>query len=399
MNKNKNYIIVSKDAMCTDYLKCYTPNGIFQDTPNIDDLAKKGTVFTNYYSAGASTVMAFFSMCTGKYSFQSDMQIYERKSKPYNEDTIFSKLKENGYTQLHIIWSDGWEELPEYEDYFHNDVELHTINHLRSLVVGKNVSEDSNVDEQLAEQFLHKIEKIIVDILAKGERTFIWLHLPHVIAGRAGYGSDMDLFDRYVGMVRKYFQDDEITITADHGNMNGHRGKLAYAYDVYDPVVRIPFIRPRVGGMHVCKDYVSSTQFYNLIFEDLVPKEDFIYSETAYKAQKHRKLAILYKGYKYIYNKADNTEELYDMELNPEESLSLVSEKIYDPDRKINVYIRNRYYYPKWKEAHEAYKVLHDEKERIWQNGDLKYVLQELVKSKLRPLKDAYIQFKFQKGE
>ena len=40
-----------------------------------------------------------------------------------------------------------------------------------------------------------------------------------------------------------------------------------------------------------------------------------------------------------------------------------------------------------------------DEKERIWQNGDLKFVLQEFVKSKLRPLKDAYIQFKFQKGE
>lgn len=57
------------------------------------------------------------------------------------------------------------------------------------------------------------------------------------------------------------------------------------------------------------------------------------------------------------------------------------------------------HYYPKWKEAHEAYKVLHKEKERIWQNGDLKYVFQEYVKSKLRPLKDAYIHFKFQKGK
>lgn len=131
----------------------------------------------------------------------------------------------------------------------------------------------------------------------------------------------------------------------------------------------------------------------------MIPKEKFIYSETAYKAQKHRKLAILYKGYKYIYNKADNTEELYDMELNPEESLSLVSEQIYDPDRKIKVYIKDRYYYPKWKESHEAYKVLRDEKDRIWQNGDFKYVLQEFLKSKMRPLKDAYIQFKFQKGK
>mgnify|MGYP004620967399 FL=1 len=235
MNKQKKYIILSKDAMCTDYLKCYSFGKECTPTPNIDELAENGTVFTNYYAAGASTVMAFYSMCTGQYSFQSNTQVYERKSKPYDGVTLFTKLKEKGYTQCHIIWSDGWETLPKFEDYFHNDVELHTINHLRSLVVGKNVSEDSNVDEQLAVQFLNKIEKLIVDILAKGERTFIWLHLPHVIAGRAGYGSDMDLFDRYVGMVRKYFQDDEITITADHGNMNGHRGKLAYAYDVYDP--------------------------------------------------------------------------------------------------------------------------------------------------------------------
>lgn len=399
MDKQKNYIIVSKDAMCTDYLKCYCLEKECMPTPNIDELAKKGTIFTNYYAAGASTVMAFYSMCTGQYSFQSNTQVYERKSKPYDGDTLFTKLKDIGFTERHIIWSDGWETLPNFEDYFHNDVELHTIENLRSLVVGKNVSEESNADEQLAEHFLDKIETLIVNILAKGKSTFIWLHLPHVIAGRAGYGSDIDLFDRYVGMVRRYFQDDEITITADHGNMNGHRGKLAYAFDVYDPVVRIPFIRPRLGEMHVCKDYVSSTQFYNLIFKDLVQKEDFIYSETAYKAQKHRKLAILYKGYKYIYNKADDTEELYDMVLNPEESLSLVSEQIYDPDRKIKVYIKDRYYYPKWKEAHEAYKVLHKEKERIWQNGDLKYVFQEYVKSKLRPLKDAYIQFKFQKGK
>ena len=399
MDKQKNYIIVSKDAMCTDYLKCYCLEKECMPTPNIDELAKKGTIFTNYYAAGASTVMAFYSMCTGQYSFQSNTQVYERKSKPYDGDTLFTKLKDIGFTERHIIWSDGWETLPNFEDYFHNDVELHTIENLRSLVVGKNVSEESNADEQLAEHFLDKIETLIVNILAKGKSTFIWLHLPHVIAGRAGYGSDIDLFDRYVGMVRRYFQDDEITITADHGNMNGHRGKLAYAFDVYDPVVRIPFIRPRLGEMHVCKDYVSSTQFYNLIFKDLVQKEDFIYSETAYKAQKHRKLAILYKGYKYIYNKADDTEELYDMVLNPEESLSLVSEQIYDPDRKIKVYIKDRYYYPKWKEAHEAYKVLHKEKERIWQNGDLKYVFQEYVKSKLRPLKDAYIHFKFQKGK
>ena len=173
MNKQKKYVILSKDAMCTDYLKCYSFGKECTPTPNIDELAEHGTVFTNYYAAGASTVMAFYSMCTGQYSFQSNTQVYERKSKPYDGDTLFTKLKEIGYTQRHIIWSDGWENLPEFEDYFHNDVELHTINHLRSLVVGKNVSEDSNVDEQLAEQFLHKIEKIIVDILAKGERTFI----------------------------------------------------------------------------------------------------------------------------------------------------------------------------------------------------------------------------------
>ena len=33
-------------------------------TPNIDELAKKGTVFNRHYTAAASTAMAFTSMAT-----------------------------------------------------------------------------------------------------------------------------------------------------------------------------------------------------------------------------------------------------------------------------------------------------------------------------------------------
>ena len=43
--------------------------------------------------------------------------------------------------------------------------------------------------------------------------------MPHVLSGRSGYGSDVDLFDYLVGQIRERFNDNSIYITADHGNV------------------------------------------------------------------------------------------------------------------------------------------------------------------------------------
>ncbi len=44
----EDILLISKDAFKTDYLSCY--GGDKWETPNIDSLAKSGTIFRNFYT-------------------------------------------------------------------------------------------------------------------------------------------------------------------------------------------------------------------------------------------------------------------------------------------------------------------------------------------------------------
>lgn len=376
------YLFMTKDALCTDYLPTYG-NKIFK-TPNIDELAQKGTVFLNHYTCAPSTVMAFWGMITGEWAHDTDIQMYEKKRVKYSRDTIFTKLKNIGL-EPHLIWDDEWDVLLEYEDIF-GDVELHSIKDIKQAVgshfIHKGFLKD---DEEKTEKALATVERELKDILSKNEDCFIWLHLPHVIAGKTGYGTDIEVFDRFVAMARKYFPDDKIAISADHGNMNGHKGKICYGHDAYNPSIRIPLITPRIDDIAEYKGNTSNVDLIELLTEKKIPARKFVYSDTAYRAQKNRKLAIMSGKYKYIYNKKTKTEELYDLELDLDESFSVMSDYTYDTDRKINAPSRELYFYPEWDKLAEVRSMFRKEKERIWRNGDLSVVLKSNVKDMLRP--------------
>ena len=47
-NNRKNIVLVTKDVLRRDYLRCYNPNSIF-NTKNIDKLAKEGFLFERTY--------------------------------------------------------------------------------------------------------------------------------------------------------------------------------------------------------------------------------------------------------------------------------------------------------------------------------------------------------------
>ena len=59
---------------------------------------------------------------------------------------------------------------------------------------------------------------------------------------------------------------------------------------------------------------------------------------------------------------------------------------MFDVDRKINITIREEYFYPKWPEIAEIRKIMRAEKDRIWKNGDWDEVLRSNAKEILFPL-------------
>lgn len=380
----KKYVLISKDAMCLDYLPIYG-NKIWK-TPNIDALASNGTVFKNHYTAAPSTVMSFYSMITGLYGHETEYEMYEKIHDVYKGETFFSKLVKKGYS-CHIIWGDIWMVLPEYFDCYRSDVKIHMLDNFRQ-GVGAHYKHEGFLlpDEDKKDATFCSVQKKVKEILDSEENVFLWIHFPHVINGEVAYGSDIELFDKYVGMIRTMVSDECIAITADHGNMNGHKGKICYGYDVYQPAIKVPLIVPRIDGMTEYAGNSSSTDLFTILFEGEIPKHEFIYSDSAYKAQGHRKIAIIHENYKYIYNKKTGTEELYDLKFDPLEEFSLIEDYVYDPDRKFKAPSRELFYYPHWNILQSVRKKMRDEKERIWKNGSIKIVLKSNIKDFIRPI-------------
>lgn len=377
------FVLISKDAMCTDYLPTY---GNKQwKTPNIDVLAERGTVFHNHYTAAPSTVMSFYSMITGEYGHETKYEMYEKIHDVYQGETLFSKLKKRGY-KCHVIWGKIWMELPKYFDCYRDDVEIHLVENF-SQGVGAHYSHEGYLipDDEKRESTFEKITTLLKEILDNDDKVFVWVHFPHVINGEVAYGSDIELYDKYIGYIRSLVPDECIAITADHGNMNGHKGKICYGFDVYQPEIRIPLIVPRIHNIENYNENTSAVDLYAILFERKIPKRKFIYSDTAYKAQKHRKLAIIYNNYKYIYNKKNGKEELYDLAFDPMEEFSIIDEYMIDPDRKIKTPMREIYYYPDWDKLFEIRKMFREEKQRIWCNGSMKYVIKNNIKDLIRP--------------
>lgn len=380
----KKFVIISKDAMCKDYVSTYGNKR--WETPNIDAIANQGTVFHRHYTAAPSTVMSFYSMATGKFAHESGFDVYEKSYRKYDGDTLFKKLRKIGY-DCHIVWANNMMPLKEYLDYFQDDVCIHATDVFRQ-PVGSHYIHDGFLkrDSSKIEKAFTEIESLFRRILEGDSQTFLWVHFPHVIAGEVSYGSDIELFDRFVGMIRKFVSDDSIVITADHGNMNGRKGKLCYGFDVYESNICVPFITPKLAGQSAIWVPTSSLDLFEILFEHKIPKRRFIYSDSAYRAQPNRKIAIIKGRFKYIYNKKDNTEELYDLEYDPYENFSIMEDYMFDQDRKIKVPSRELYYYPDWDCLSDIRTAMRRERMRIWENGRLTIRAKCKVKNALRPI-------------
>lgn len=356
-------VLITKDATCKSYLPIYGNKRV--KMPNLEELAAKGTVFNQFYTAAPSTAMSFIALSTQKYPYQTKHRDYV-KVVEQEKNTIFDQLHDEGY-ECHIIWEEKWIEMAKnYSQCYGEHSTFHLI-HINQVVGAHNKSEvpilcDEELSNKTIETINNEIDKVCEE--SKG-KLFLWIHLPHVLLGRNCYGSDEDMFDHIIGHLRTQFDDDGIFVSADHGNMNGHKGKVCYGFDVYQPAINIPLITPRINDLKTCDFPVCNVHLFDIIKGE-IPYDEFVYSDTAYYAQPHRKLAIIHNNYKYIYNKATRLEEFYDLEYDPEEHCNIISRQILDIDRNVLTPLDQVYLYPRWDDAEREKELLRNEFHRIW---------------------------------
>lgn len=380
MNKN-NILLFTKDAFCTDYLPCYGNIFWAGKTPNIDELVAKGTLFTRFYTAAPSSAMAYMAMFTGKYPYEHEIMEYVPLVKSYSGITLFDKAREKGYT-CHILWDAKWMTGAYlFSMCYGEETIIHPLEELRQGVGFHNQHEGFlTPSNEKVEVTLKMIEKEIKE-LTSTDNNFVWFHLPHVINGRVGYGDDIDVHDRVLGIMRKYFDDSNIFISGDHGNMAGHKGKIGYGFDVYEPAVRIPLITPRKRNLTQCDDLLCNIDWDKIIFGgDDIPSRDIVISDSAYYAQPNRKTVFMYKRFRYIYNKIDKSEELYDIEWDPNQEFNLMFDEVLDVDRHVMVKSRELYFYPHWDELPGVRELLRKAKAQMWREPSKKQKVFSMIK-------------------
>lgn len=369
----KNILFITKDALNRSYLPTYG-NKLWK-TPNIDELAQKGTVFMAHHTGAPSTMMSNMCMFTSMNSYESELKEYNFSKIRYKGNTLWNDFEKKGY-ECHIIWDEAWDSQFRMRDRYFcygENTQIHSIPNIRQGVGAHHKHEgffvlDLSKFDKVAGVLNNEIKKIISSAT---KPVFLWLHIPHVINGYTGFGSDIEAFDRIIGNCRTFFEDDSIFISADHGNMNAEKGKFSYGHDVYEPSALIPLITPRLNNTAIVSQTTTNVDIKSIMLEGIIPNHKFIYCDSAFYMQPNRKIAIYYKNYKYIYNKATKTEELYDLSFDPREDCNLIDDYFFDPNRNDIAPIRELYYYPKWDELVNIRLILRKEKDRIWKTGTM----------------------------
>ena len=388
----KSIILLSKDILRPDYLSCY--GGRAWSTPNIDELARSGTVFRRHYTAAPSTAMAVTSMFTGLWAHSLDRKRYSEVEQFDEDKTLFGILNERGY-HTHVIWPGDYDERAgKYSKVFSRDTAIHGAGNAQYRIFPikdgrrKPLSTKGICPDEVLSSILATLDGCL-----EGEEAaaFIWMHLPHCLLGRTSYGADIDLFDRLVGEVRERFDRSGIYVTADHGHMNCQKGVPVYGFHVYEGAIRIPLITPRIEGQEEILFPTSNTQLMDCILGRPIQERRYVYSDSQYYAQSNRKLAVVMGKYKYIYNKRTRTEELYDLEYDPTENVNLLIVGWDDRNRCGQYLLEEIYYYPHWDQAGDACVELRREKDRIWREGHWRDTVYEGLRwikhMKLSPLR------------
>lgn len=386
-----NIIFISKDALNKHALPTY--GNTFWKTPNIDELALKGTIFNRHYTAAGSTAMAFTAMSLGKYCYETGRRIYKNEES-MNGDTLFDKLYQSGY-ECHIVWDDTYTSFAA--THFKCEGEhtiIHSLHQIKQQETRhiKGVFDDVSFDNEETSIAIGIIKNELQTIKENAKKDiFLWMHLPHVMRGRQGYGSDIDVYDTIIGIAREIFGDDDIFISADHGHMNGWKNKYHYGFDVGEEAICIPLIAPRINGIPTINYPTSTIQMYDILKNRTVVPLNSVMCETAYYAQPKRKIAIIEGKYKYIFDKEGKKEYLYDVEFDKEENHNLVNPEFYDTDRFLWYSTAQCFYYPHWNDAQNALIKLRALKNSMWKNGTY---FEELYNKMLHRIKCLYTSFR-----
>jgi Flp pilus assembly protein TadD len=240
-------ILISVDTLRADHLSCYQPGR--PPTPQIDSLAKQGTLFSQVSTPFPLTLPAHTAMLTSTYPFANGVEDNGVPLKPSTQ-TLATILKAAGYRTAAFVASfvlDRRFGLNRGFDVYDGPPDVHS-------KVTAGPVERKRPGAQVTQAAMRWLEQ------NSGAPFFLFLHLydlhlPYDLPqdstlrhGETGYTAELAYEDRVLGDFLAFLQRRGLTqkalivFVSDHGEALGEHGESTHGYFVYQTTLHVPLI-------------------------------------------------------------------------------------------------------------------------------------------------------------
>lgn len=386
----KNILILLFDGLPAYRMKLY---GGMVKTPCIEQMAREGTCYMNVISAAPSTAMAFTSIFTGLFPHEFGRRSYtnEDSGLPIGTVSLFEALESQGYTTC-IQWSEDMEtanpvkyrvnawsgakvQFRHFGRHFHN---------LSAIVGGQ----------------IYQCDQVLKTCDDLPEPWFLFVRFNPVVGVKFRGISDKttkmkcdDVIYEADHLIEKVLQNrppgTEIYLVSDHGHMHGEQGIWGYAFNLCEGTLRVPLIYSDCDsnkGERI-DELISLINLKNIVLKKPLRKTKYLYADTAYADQWHRKTMVRKGHWKYVFHRDGwpVREQLFDLSGDPFEMINLAQENYSDPyrDGRPKGDTADSEYSPSglalegkpiwdilprtdWKKVRAIHKELSEERKRIW---------------------------------
>ena len=239
-----NLVLITMDTTRADFLRCYGRSDA--RTPNIDRLAREGTVFLDCSSCSPMTLPSHASIMTGTYPYVHGARRNATTRLGEANETLAETLSRVGYETRAIIGSvvldrtfglgQGFD---EYQD------------------VGWGAQSGPGRPERKADAICADAIETLRSL--SGGKFMLWLHFydPHYPyeARRAesttmvqAYADEVEFVDAQIGRLLREIEilglgaNTIVVLVGDHGEGLNQHGEWQHAYFVYESTMRVPLV-------------------------------------------------------------------------------------------------------------------------------------------------------------
>lgn len=321
--------------------------------PNLTALEKKAVSYTHAYSLSSYTSMSVGGMLGGRYpgEMKRDGSFFGR----YRGNVMFpERLQAAG---VRTVTAHAHLYFQKTAAGFDRGFDVYEM--------VPNLKWNSTTDENITSPQHERIaEKILGDPANTSGRFFAWFHFldPHdqyqrhsgvALYGKKArnlYDGEVTFTDAYIGKLLDFVAAQPwggrtaIIVTADHGEVFGEHGQYRHAFELWEPLVRVSwmFVVPGAQPKHIdvkrshidlaptilelmglSPDGMEGKSLVPEIYEKAAPEARDVIIDLPRTSDSDRRRAIIHDNYKLIAYGDDVRYELYDVDADPEESMSL----------------------------------------------------------------------------